>query len=129
MPAGGTPRRGWSNAIGACFSPWERGRSPFLPKSGAAGCVSAQALQQRGRAASSDSRSRSLAECDKMLSQSFWKFGPTCEVEEGEKPLCLGAEDISMLGLLYHEWFVMEREIRTFSAGYRMKYPLIRNQH
>lgn len=25
VPAGGTPRKGWSNGIGACLSPWERG--------------------------------------------------------------------------------------------------------
>lgn len=25
VPAGGTPRKGWSNGTGACLSPWERG--------------------------------------------------------------------------------------------------------
>lgn len=58
----------------------------FLQEKGCRTCLSAQALQQPGRADSSDCRSRNLAECDKMLSQSFWKFRPTCEVEEGEKP-------------------------------------------
>lgn len=64
-----------------------KGGIPFpSSKRGAAGRVSAQALQQCGRADSSDCRSRSSAERDKMFSQSFWKSGPTCEVEEGEKP-------------------------------------------
>lgn len=66
--------------------PLERGIPFPSSKQGAAGRVSAQALHQSGRADGSNCTSRSLAECDKMFSQSFWKSGPTCEAEEGEKP-------------------------------------------